>query len=104
MGGQRPARRSMGISVGSGRAMSAGWRIELLGDFRVTWAGQPLAGFRRQRTTLLLAYLALRAGQGPTPRDVLLEALWPEGDPEASRTNLRTVLHALRLSPPCVTA
>src|SRR5262249_46330754 len=56
----------------------------------------PLPGFRRQRATLLLAYLALRGDQGPTPRDVLMEALWPEGDPEASRTNLRTVLHALR--------
>jgi predicted ATPase/DNA-binding SARP family transcriptional activator len=76
--------------------MSAGWRIELLGDFRVTWGGQPLPGFRRQRTALLLAYLALRCGQGPAPRDVLMEALWPEGDPELSRTNLRTVLHALR--------
>jgi DNA-binding SARP family transcriptional activator len=43
----------------------------------------------------LLAYLACHPDR-PHPRDVLIELLWPESDPDVARHNLRESLSSLR--------
>jgi DNA-binding SARP family transcriptional activator len=47
-----------------------------------------------RKAVALLAYLAVEGGEHP--RDRLVELLWPEGDPEKSRSSLRRTLSTLR--------
>src|SRR5579871_454339 len=75
--------------------------IQLLGGLQVQQGDQVVSRFRTQKTASLLAYLAYfrkRAHQ----RDDLIALFWPEADPEAGRTSLRTALSSLRrqLEPP----
>jgi predicted ATPase/DNA-binding SARP family transcriptional activator len=79
--------------------MDGRWRIELLGQLR--WCqGDPAPSgggipLQRQKATALLAFLACHP-QHPHPREVLIELLWPEADPEDGRRRLRSQLHILR--------
>jgi predicted ATPase/DNA-binding SARP family transcriptional activator len=75
--------------------MNALWRIELLGSLRATHGDRVVTQFRTQKAGSLLAYLAFHS-RHPHPREALLELLWPELDLDASRNNLRFVLHSLR--------
>ncbi len=55
--------------------------------------GAPLQVDTR-KAVALLAYLAVEGGEHP--RDRLVELLWPDGDPEKSRSSLRRTLSTLR--------
>jgi predicted ATPase/DNA-binding SARP family transcriptional activator len=81
--------------------MDGRWRIEMLGGLRAVEGDRVLTQFRTQKAGSLLAYLAYHS-RHPHPREALLELLWPELDLDASRNNLRFVLHSLRhqLEPP----
>lgn len=70
------------------------WRIQLLGILKAACRGQPLLRFETRQAAVLLARLALvpRAH----PREELMELLWPDEDPDATRTRLRQVLTTLR--------
>jgi predicted ATPase/DNA-binding SARP family transcriptional activator/class 3 adenylate cyclase len=83
--------------------MDAPWRIELLGWLRAVHGDRVVSRFRRQKTGVLLAYLAYYP-QRSHARDALTEMLWPERDPEAGRRDLRVALSSLRhqLEPPGV--
>lgn len=70
-------------------------RIQLLGQFRVFAAEQPVAGFEQKRLQALLAYLLL-AGPAPIPREQVAFAFWPDSTDEQALTNLRNLLHRLR--------
>src|SRR5688572_17598999 len=74
--------------------METRWRIELLGGLRAARGDHLISHFHR-KVGALLAYLAYYR-QHPHPREILLELLWPESDPEVGRNNLRYVLHTLR--------
>jgi DNA-binding SARP family transcriptional activator len=50
--------------------------------------------FRTHKTASLLAYLSLHPA--PQPREVLVELLWPDDEPESGRHSLRTALSSLR--------
>lgn len=68
-----------------------------LGFFRV-FAGSTEIGAHGWRTTKardLLAYL-VHCGGRPVPKDELLDALWPEADPERASVLLHTNLYQLR--------
>lgn len=80
------------------------WRIELLGGLKATRGEQVVERFRTRRAGTLLAYLAYHGGAHA--RELLMEILWPEGDPTSSRVSLRTILSTLRrqLEPPGVQA
>jgi len=67
--------------------------ISLLGAPRITVDGQPLAVDTR-KATAALAFLAL-TGHAHA-RAVLADLLWPESDPERSRSALRRTLSTLR--------
>ena len=86
--------------------LGASWHIVLLGALRAEPGGaqQAVTRFRSQKYGALLAYLALFPRFHP--REELADLFWPDADPEAGRTNLRTALSSLRrqLEPPGVAA
>jgi predicted ATPase/DNA-binding SARP family transcriptional activator len=81
--------------------MELRWQISLLGRLRAEREGAALAHFRRQKTGILLAYLAYFPHR-THPRDALIELLWPDTDLSAGRASLSVALSFLRqhLEPP----
>ncbi len=55
----------------------------------------PLGEWQSRKARDLLKMLVARRGR-PTPRDVLMEALWPEGDPAKLANRLSVALSTLR--------
>jgi DNA-binding SARP family transcriptional activator len=74
-------------------------RIDLLGRFSVAVDGVAVSGdaWRSRRAADVVKMLALAPGHRMR-REQLMEALWPESDPEASGANLRKALHFARLA------
>jgi len=72
-------------------------RVETLGAFRVQRAGKPipLAEWRSRKARDLLKILVARRGR-PAPRDVLMEALWPDEDPTKLGNRLSVAMSILR--------
>src|SRR5205823_12806358 len=68
--------------------------IQVLGRFSVAIDGVPISGdaWRSRRAADVVKLLALAPGHR-MHRTEVMEALWPESDPEASGTNLRKALH-----------
>jgi predicted ATPase/DNA-binding SARP family transcriptional activator/uncharacterized protein HemY len=81
--------------------MELRWQITVLGRLRAEREGGALAYFRRQKTGILLAYLAYYLHR-THPRDALIDLLWPDADPSAGRASLSVALSFLRqhLEPP----
>src|SRR5438067_5259754 len=73
--------------------------IQLLGRFSVAVKGVPISGdaWRSRRAADVVKLLALAPAKR-VHRTEVMEALWPESDPEASGTNLRKALHSARLA------
>lgn len=71
--------------------------IQLLGRFSVTVDGAQISGdaWRSRRAADVLKLLAL-SPDCRLHRSQVMEALWPESDPQASGTNLRKALHFAR--------
>jgi DNA-binding SARP family transcriptional activator len=71
--------------------------IALLGRFSVAIDGVPISGdaWRSRRAADVLKLLAL-SPHHRLHRSQVMEALWPENDPQASGTNLRKALHFAR--------
>src|SRR3712207_760007 len=74
-----------------------GVRVEALGRFRVTVAGNTLAddAWGRRKARQLFKCLLSRPRHRVT-KDRLIEWLWPDSDPEAAASTLRSTVHALR--------
>jgi DNA-binding SARP family transcriptional activator len=72
-------------------------RIRCFGDFEIRRDGLLVApgAFKRRQALTLLKILLTHAGR-PVPKEALIEALWPESDPEAASRRLHVVVHALR--------
>jgi len=70
-------------------------RILCLGPFEAYWGEEPIFQLRTGKGRAILKYLAARPRQ-PVLRDVLLEALWPETDPDVANNRLKVALHHLR--------
>ncbi len=71
--------------------------IQLLGGFSVTVDGTPVAGdsWRSRRAADVLKLLALSPDRR-LHRSQVMEAFWPDSDPQASGTSLRKALHFAR--------
>lgn len=71
--------------------------VESLGRFRVVREGAPvpLAAWQSKKARDLLKLLVARRGR-PTPREVVMEALWPGGDPAKVGNRLSVALSTLR--------
>src|SRR5512136_331136 len=74
-------------------------RIELLGDFRLTYGDEPLAAIVQARQQALLAYLTLHH-DAPQSRHHLAFLFWPDTGEAQALTNLRNLLHKLRQALP----
>ncbi len=74
-------------------------RIQLLGEFHMTYGGVRVTAISSPRLRTLLAYLILHRS-APQPRQHLAFLLWPDSAEEQARTNLRNLLHLLRHSLP----
>ena len=70
-------------------------RIQLLGELRLTLAGQEIPRSFTRKIGGLLAYLACFLDRAHS-RDALIELFWPEADLEAGRASLRSALPVLR--------
>jgi ATP/maltotriose-dependent transcriptional regulator MalT/DNA-binding SARP family transcriptional activator len=72
--------------------------IQTLGGFHVRRLGEPipLAEWRSKKARDLVKILACRYGV-PTPRDRLMEALWPGADPNTLSNRLSVALSTVRL-------
>jgi DNA-binding SARP family transcriptional activator len=71
--------------------------IRTLGGFRVVRHGQPVpaSDWQSKKARDLLKILVARRGR-PAPREFLMDALWPEEDPERLPKRLSVVLATLR--------
>jgi ATP/maltotriose-dependent transcriptional regulator MalT/DNA-binding SARP family transcriptional activator len=72
--------------------------IDALGGFRVRRGGAPVPGaeWRSKKARDLLKLLVARNG-APTPRERLMDALWPGEDPSALGNRLSVALSTVRL-------
>ena len=70
--------------------------VRLFGDLEIRKGDHPLppGALVRRRNLLLFAYLLL--AKAPPPRDALMEALWPNRDPEAAGTSLNVAWSNLK--------
>jgi DNA-binding SARP family transcriptional activator len=75
--------------------METRWRIQLFGGLRAEQEGRVVTRFRTQKAASLLAYLAYYR-QRTNPRELLIELLWPECEPEVARHRLSVALSTLR--------
>lgn len=72
--------------------------IVLLGQFRVTMGTRniPLSKWKSSKALMILKYLAANRHQGFIPREVLIEMLWPDGDPGKTGSRFNMAMSALR--------
>jgi DNA-binding SARP family transcriptional activator len=75
--------------------MTARWRIDLLGELRASQGDRVITRFRTRKTAALLAYLAYFPEHAHA-REVLIQLLWPECEPEGGRSRLSVALSSLR--------
>lgn len=77
-----------------------GIRVGMLGPFQIEINGRKLGPGVPGQVRTVLEYLVSQ-GCRPTPKDALLDLLWPDADPNIVNGRLRVVMHALRKSIPC---
>lgn len=88
--------RSAGVATGpEGEAPEL--ELRCLGPFEVLQRGVPVPAesFTRSKALVLLKLLAVRMG-APVHREVLIEQLWPEVEPQLGANRLHGVVHDLR--------
>jgi DNA-binding SARP family transcriptional activator len=69
--------------------------VYCLGPFQLLIDGRPVQQWRSGKARALFQYLVAHRDR-PVPRDVLIEALWPDPDAVAAGTSLKVTVHALR--------
>jgi len=69
--------------------------VRCLGTFGVYDGERRLGPWSSRRAKALLKHLVLHRHR-PVPREVLMEAFWPDACPDAARNNLHGAVHALR--------
>lgn len=74
-------------------------RVNLLGPFQIEMPGRSYGPGVPGQVRTVLEFL-ISQGRRPTPKDALLDLLWPETDPETAASRLRVVMHTLRKTIP----
>ena len=74
-------------------------RVELFGDFSLTYGDQRVTTVATPRLQSLLAYLVLHHDV-PQPRQHLAFLFWPDTNEAQARNNLRQLVHHLRRALP----
>jgi DNA-binding SARP family transcriptional activator len=70
-------------------------QVYCLGSFDVRLDGERIERWRSLKAKSVLKYLVSQRRQ-PVSKDVLMERLWPEWDPDLANNNLKAAMHALR--------
>ena len=84
-----------GLPIHGGNGTAA-LRIRTFGRFEMDVGGRPLdLSALKPRPRALLRLLAVNAGR-PVHREVLVDALWPDSDPETAARSLHVALSAVR--------
>jgi DNA-binding SARP family transcriptional activator len=73
--------------------------VNLLGPFQIEMPGRSYGPGVPGQVRTVLEFL-ISQGRRPTPKDALLDLLWPETDPETAASRLRVVMHTLRKTIP----
>jgi DNA-binding SARP family transcriptional activator len=77
-------------------ASAAEVQVFLLGGFSVEVAGQPVADrWRLRKAKTLVKLLALAPGHR-LHREVVVDFLWPDAEPQSAANNLHQILHLIR--------
>lgn len=99
IGGPRPKVRASPSPGAQPFHVTHPLQVRCFGRFEVLRDGVPIDRWRRFKAKTLLKHLIVR--RQPVPRDVLVDLLWPDSDPQTAVNGLRVALHALRqaLSP-----
>lgn len=71
------------------------FELRTLGEFALSYAGQPLPVPPTKKARALLAYLVMHRS-ADVSREALLERFWPDFDPERARDNLKVSLWSVR--------
>ncbi|GAC1314565.1 MAG: AAA family ATPase [Chloroflexota bacterium] len=84
----------------SARAVSAaGCKVQVytLGQFRLVSDGQPInaSAWRRKKARQVFKYLLSRPHRRAL-KETVVDLFWPDSDPTAASTNLRSTIHAIR--------
>jgi DNA-binding SARP family transcriptional activator len=75
---------------------AAAVRVSLLGGFSVTVDGQPVTDrWRLRKAKTLVKLLALAPGHR-LHRDVVVDQLWPDTEPDSAANNLHQIVHNIR--------
>jgi DNA-binding SARP family transcriptional activator len=93
--GRAPA---TGAAAGEQPSLKSGTRVQLrcFGAFSLAIGGRPFdESIAKPMERALLHLLAARAGE-PVHREALMEALWPEADPDAGLHRLQVAISSLR--------
>lgn len=69
--------------------------VYCLGPFRVYQNDELIAEWSSLKALAILKYIVARRGH-PLPKDVLMEIIWPDVEPEAARRNLHQAVYSLR--------
>ena len=69
--------------------------VACLGSFQLRIGARLVDTWRQTKALALLQYLVAHRGR-PTPREVLIEALWPDPDALAAGSSLKVAVHSLR--------
>ena len=69
--------------------------VRLLGDFRLIVRGRPLDTCQGAKSQRVIRYLMAHPRR-PVPKDVLIDAFWPETSAEAGRRNLHQAVYMIR--------
>lgn len=77
-------------------AKAARLRIYCFGRFEAYDGDQPIPLQRAGKGSLILKFLSI--SRQPVLRDVLLETMWPESDPQVANNRLKVAIHHLRKS------
>ncbi|MGE5223865.1 MAG: ATP-binding protein, partial [Omnitrophica WOR_2 bacterium] len=74
-------------------------KVQLFGQFSVTFDGVPLTTLHTPRLQALFTYLLIYRA-APVPRDQLAYLFWPDSKEAQARTNLRNLVHQMRQALP----
>ena len=91
------AGQAAGLLMALGAEPDAPLRIQTLGAFRIVRDGQPapMSEWQSKKARRLLKTLVARRGR-PVPRDVLMDALWPDDDSAAVAKRLSVAVSTIR--------
>ena len=72
-------------------------QVRCLGPFEVSCDGNTVTRWQSAKAKAVFQFLMTRPRQ-PAIKEILMEALWPDGEPQAANNNLKAAVHGLRLT------